>query len=432
MKKNALLGITIFIIICSGCVNAIKINYSQNPKTNFENLGTDQWTVMIYLDGDNDLEYMLKNSIGWLKSYEYSEQINIVAQFDSYSIFDGIRRYEVNESGAQIVDTIDEKSMGDKETLVEFVNWAIISNYSAERYCLVLSDHGVGWRNGFLKDDTDKQNNKSDYLSIFELKDAMNEIKTELGKTIDLVVFDACQMGMIEVYYQIKDSVKICVGTSGMIGGNLGPGNARGGCPYHCILPDLHSNPSCDAVTLASYFVDGYNQYYRSKYNIEVYDIEYLSTIVIEKLDEFSIELNNKYSKYKRKINNAIEETTSYNVIADDGDVYITHHKNLHSFTMKLINTIPDEQIKEKAEELRAALWDCKLYSSGYPGLSIYLPTNNWKFPYDPSYKYLDLCKDTNWIDFVYNAPRTKSKSLFPNPIINSIIIDFLKSLKFT
>jgi hypothetical protein len=354
----------------------------------------------------------------------YSEEVNVVVQFDSYSLFEGIKRYEIQlseENKPELVNiqSLSEGNMGKKETLVDFVEWAI-GRHSASKYCLVLSDHGVGWRNGFLTDKTTGDPGVDvDYMSMGELKNALSEIKGKLGgKEIDLLVFDACQMAMAEVFYQIRGSVKICVGISDMVPA----------CPYHCSLPDLNQDPDCDAITLAEYFVDGYDQCYIQDYKVEVYDIEYLWNTVKGKLDEFSKTLINKFSDYEEEIVNAIADTESYNGL----DGYITHYKNLDTFALRIRNSIDDEELSQKAQDLIDALWECKLYSTGYPELSIYLPTKNWKYKYDPSYSKLDLCRDTNWNEFTDITRNIRSKNFVNSPLIKNILFDFFNLLKLT
>jgi hypothetical protein len=417
MKIKILLWIIAILIISSGYANAIKISNSKDPETNVETHNIDQWTVMIYLDGDNNLEDAMEASMDLLEGNGYTEEVNVLVQYDSESLFDGLKRYEITESGAELRETLSERSMGDKETLVDFVRWAEGDNKAA-KYCLVLSDHGVGWRNGFLQDVTDKQNNKPDYLSIFELKDAMNEIRQIVGDKIDLLVFDACQMAIIEVYYQIRNSVKLCVGTSDM----------TYGCPFDRVISDINEDSDCDAVTLAEYFVNSYHVEYSSRFKFESYDIEFLYDTLKDKLDEFSIALINNFNDYEDEIMNAIDDTTSYN--GENG--YITHYKSLDIFAMRIRNSISDTSIQEKAQNLIDALWDCKLYATGYPALSIYLPTKNRNYPYDPTYADLDLCLNSDWYDFIEIIRQIKSKNRVINPIINSIIIDFIQSLKLT
>ena len=58
---------------------------------------------------------------------------------------DGVDRVVFGESGPRIEQRLPELDMGSAETLSEFIEWAMAS-YPAERYCLVIWNHGTGWR----------------------------------------------------------------------------------------------------------------------------------------------------------------------------------------------------------------------------------------------------------------------------------------------
>ena len=80
--------------------------------------------------------------------------------------------------------------------LVDFTIWAM-NNHPADRYALILWNHGGGWRDRvkpdlpMLKavcwDDT----SGDDSLYMNEVKASLSTIKDEKGQ-IDLVGFDAC------------------------------------------------------------------------------------------------------------------------------------------------------------------------------------------------------------------------------------------------
>jgi len=85
--------------------------------------------------------------------------------------------------------------------LTDFTNWCI-QNYPADNYALILWDHGSGWKNISLLEVTkgicwDVTN--SDYLTTLELRSALFSIYTSNNIKLDIVAFDSCLMGMIEV-----------------------------------------------------------------------------------------------------------------------------------------------------------------------------------------------------------------------------------------
>jgi len=145
-----------------------------------------KWTIMVYMDGDNTLEYAAWDDLSELESVSSTDEINIVAQLDAYYSCSGTFRYYITGSapGASypwypddIVQTLPEQNMADPATLTSFVNWATI-NYPAEKYLLVLWNHGGGWREyntltkGVIWDDTSE-----DFMTMAELVQGLNGIK---------------------------------------------------------------------------------------------------------------------------------------------------------------------------------------------------------------------------------------------------------------
>ncbi len=51
----------------------------------------------------------------------------------------------------------------------------------------------------------------SSFLSVYELNDLISYASSLLGRKLDMLAFDSCYMAMLEVAYQVKDSVKYLV-----------------------------------------------------------------------------------------------------------------------------------------------------------------------------------------------------------------------------
>ncbi|MCJ7473329.1 MAG: clostripain-related cysteine peptidase [Actinobacteria bacterium] len=223
-----------------------------------------EWTVMIYLDADNDLESAGINDINEMELVGSSSKVNIVVQADripnynfSNDDWTTTRRYYITQDSDQmqinsllIGGDLGELNMGDPDTLVDFANWAV-TEYPAEKYLLVIWNHGGGFRSpayskGIAQDDTSGK----DIITMSELEDALSAISVQMGKNIDIVGMDACSMAMIEVAYQIKDYADILVTSE-----ELEPGD---GWPYDTILAQLAANPTMSPTQLAIDFVDKY------------------------------------------------------------------------------------------------------------------------------------------------------------------------------
>src|SRR4030066_904040 len=117
---------------------------------------------MLYQDADDQiLEQDIFVDLNEAERVGSTDRVSIVAQLDRYQgAYQGdgdwtsARRYLVtqddnlNQINSQMVDDLGEVNMADGGSLVDFVTWAM-QDYPADRYVLLLSDHGMGWPGGW-------------------------------------------------------------------------------------------------------------------------------------------------------------------------------------------------------------------------------------------------------------------------------------------
>ncbi|MBP7653771.1 hypothetical protein KA977_10130, partial [Candidatus Dependentiae bacterium] len=227
---------------------------------------TKEWTWMVYMDGDCNLEGDAVNDFNEMATSGSNENLNIVVQFDripgensSYGNWTDTRRFYIKKGDtpqSTPVQNLGEKNMGDPNTLKDFIVWTT-QNYPAKKYALVLWNHGGGWRakrtraGRIVKAICWDDSNGEDCLYMKEVKSAISSSGTKLN----LIGFDACLMGMIEVATDVKDLADVMVGSE-----ELEPG---AGWPYDLIMPQLAANPSMDAKTLGSIIVTKYDESYK-------------------------------------------------------------------------------------------------------------------------------------------------------------------------
>ncbi len=220
-----------------------------------------QWTVMVYMSADNNLEPDGVHDLNEMESVGSTTDVNILAQFDRSPDFDasngdwtGTKRFYVTKDNdmstisSQEVADLGEQNMGDPGTFINFTTWAA-DMYPARQYLVVFWDHGGGWY-GVCWDDTD-----SDYLNLDNVSEGLSGLAEHLGRPVDIVGFDACLMAGIEILYQIRGLCHIAV-TSGTTEPNEG-------WPYNWILPSLAMKPSMTprdlAVEITNDYVDSYS-----------------------------------------------------------------------------------------------------------------------------------------------------------------------------
>jgi len=187
------------------------------------------WTILVYLNGDNDLWSAAVEDLNEMEAVGSTADVDIVVQIDlperAFGIppFNDTRRYFVEQDPAGESDTIvstlvwpesgtRELDMGSPGTLADFVRWGV-DNYPAERYALIIWDHGDGWkfspssgsRRALKEVSDDITSGTSISISGGELQEAMDSIRYHLGRKLDLIGLDACLLGMWEVDVVLKD-----------------------------------------------------------------------------------------------------------------------------------------------------------------------------------------------------------------------------------
>lgn len=260
------------------------------------------WTVMVYLNGDNDLEQYAIDDFLEMSQVGSSDRVNIIAQFDRAPGWDD--RYDDWEQTLRFRITKDmepkkdnalegfdaEANMGDSETLREFVKWAQ-ATYPANRYMLIVWDHGAGWRffrglkintpeaslaanidNSLLAGRREisaiTQNRpvenpvksvSHDFTSGMSLmnREIQDNLSQVLPSPLDVIGFDACLMGMIETGYAMRGVANTMVASE-----ELEPGTGWLHTDWARALVD---NPALDGEALSRLLVDSYKTQYASQ-----------------------------------------------------------------------------------------------------------------------------------------------------------------------
>ncbi len=207
------------------------------------------WTLLLYLNGDNNLEEFVLDVPTNVVAAGASPRANVVALVDGYTTttYSGTMLYDLTRGQVEsITATLSttltvpgELNMGDGETLVEFVRWGR-SHHPARHTVLAIVDHGGGWAPsgeavlGALPV-TDRSwlagssglswdfSSDYDYLDSREIRQAMALITDDGSDPLDVVFYDVCLMGMVEVAYQIKDYASFFVSSQNVGWAPAGP-----------------------------------------------------------------------------------------------------------------------------------------------------------------------------------------------------------------
>jgi hypothetical protein len=356
------------------------------------------WTVLIYLDGDNSLESWAKMNVQQMEQVGSTSNVNIVAQFDrgsqatqnSYGNFFlswyGCRRAEIikdpNDMGLASFSSsasMGDVDMGSSATLTDFIQWAV-TNYPANHYLLDIWDHGYGI-GGVCEDDS------SD--SILSLSDVQQAIASA-GTHMDVIGFDACLMAMTETAHQLQSLGDVMVASEGII--------PSAGWPYNTWLADLSAHTGWTAAQVGADIVQDYDAYYDPKESDTTLSTTDLASepALATSLDSFSLAATNcaEWST----ITAAREVSQNY-----DGEDYL----DLGTFLQYVANHAIDANLRSAAATAYAAYQAVVMqnYSGsdeGGTGLSIYLPAQSTSDQWDTytADNFL-FVKDTHWKDFL-------------------------------
>lgn len=244
-----------------------------------------EWTIAVYLDGDNDLE---KFALVDLNEMELGIRgdVNVVAlvdRADGYDDSDGdwkeARVYRIVEDQdksavrSRVIARPGEVNMGDPAVLESFLATTITS-FPAKRVALLLWNHGGGWQAHAVDHGLPGGAAASDALTMPELSSALRGALDRTGReTLDLVGFDMCLMAQYEVALELHGLADVLVASQA-----TEPGD---GWPYDRLLPEF-ANPRATTTALAAEIVDRFDAYYREREEaittLAAYDLAHLPT----------------------------------------------------------------------------------------------------------------------------------------------------------
>jgi len=367
-----------------------------------------EWTVMVYLDSDNNLESAGIDDINEMEIAGSTTDVNIVVQVDRipYSVlaannegyaddvsngnWTNTRRYYITQDfdpvqiNSQLEGKLGELNMGDPQTLVDFASWATI-NYPAKKYLLVIWNHGGGFRSSAstTKDIAWDDTSGGDKITMPELEYALSAISAQIGGNIDVVGMDACFMAMTEVAYQIKDYADILVTSE-----ESEPFN---GWPYDTILGELAGNPLISSEQFAADIVDKYIfSYPYNNVTQSAIDLSYMDTLAGQ-LSNLALAIMSDSSTTKSKYVLASTSSQYYG----DWDFI-----DLFDFCNQLLAYSNSLEVKNIASSIQQTLNYAVIKSgysggsvSGSKGLSIYFPYTAYHYYYN----YTNFAQDTFW-----------------------------------
>ncbi len=256
-----------------------------------------EWNFITYLQADNNLIPFSDYNLNQMQKVGSTPEVNILAQWDKPTATHTIR-YKVKKNHLVVKDKIC-KPMGTHPAreLESLITWAH-KKFPAERYALILWDHGNGVldRSGLMAQPawlslTGKKFLQEDrgilydyaantFLDNVGLSKVCRFIKKKIKRKIDFLGMDANLMSMIEIAYQIDESVRYMVGSQQTESGY--------GWPYQTILKALTDKPNMCTSDFAAATVKAYSDFYApggsnedSSFTLSAIDLSRIKPVIL-------------------------------------------------------------------------------------------------------------------------------------------------------
>lgn len=239
--KNVFFAVGFFVsaFVLGGCTFENLNGYGLVENTNRPK---KQWTIMVYMAADNNLESAAVEDFNEMEASKYDQdKMNVIVLFDRNNLKDcsdqdeweGARLYEIcrDENGMNNsicskriscpeIGVYDKRQsvldMGNPKTLKGFVS-SSVRNYPAEHYGLFIWGHGTGYRNMSIE-----ENNRA--VALDDSSDSFMEncvlasavADGMKNKKMDILVYDTCFAGELEVAYEYPDVADFFCGNQGV------------------------------------------------------------------------------------------------------------------------------------------------------------------------------------------------------------------------
>lgn len=258
------------------------------------------WTVMLYLCG-TDLEseggYATVN-LEEICSADINDNVNFIIEaggaeeWETEEISNGsLTRLHVEDGGLCVDEECPSSSMGEAGTLRDFIKWGS-SNYPADRYMLVLWDHGGGSLFGICNDEL----YDDDSLSLKELETALVDARVPF----EIAGFDACLMSTLETAEALQGYAHYMVASE-----ETEPGT---GWDYTKWLNYLSDNGGCSGKELGKSIVESYME------KCADYEQEDMATLAVCDLTRLP-ELSSAFRNYSGELILSTQSTSDFQAV---------------------------------------------------------------------------------------------------------------------
>ncbi len=265
---------------------------------------------------------------------------------------DKIGRYEVGADEVILKEEHEVVNMSKPDTLANFIKWGMTA-YPADRYGLILWNHGGGTMRGFGADELFS----GSMMRLQQLKQALESS----GAHFAFVGFDACLMGTVETAYMLSPFADYMIASE-----EMEPGN---GWDYTNWVDMLMKDPKTSVEDFGKQIIDDF-----AASNEKSGDVYTLSLIDLGKIGE----LYNALLSYADTQNKAIVEGKYSDISKARSDARSFGHNKYEQ--VDIIDFVDKAGLDGK-DEIKKAIEDSVSYfktnMKGANGIAMYYPCND-------------------------------------------------------
>jgi hypothetical protein len=362
------------------------------------------WTILAYLDADNNLEGGIMYDLDeFERAGGSTESVRVVALLDRAEDYDtsngnwtDARLYEPgadksNDAAVVYPPTLDsdplaymgEIDMGADSTLLNFLVWGM-RTYPAERYAISLNNHGGAWRGTVWDDSSPTHNN----LGVLEMAAVFERALAEVGRDkFDLLINDSCLMASVENFAALAPYFDYAFSSPEIMN--------NPGFDMTTMTETLNANPDIAIPELGQIMADKYMQDMNLGFaqmatymGVAVIDLSQFGSLV-DSLAQFTDFVTNKPESHMGLLGRARANAYTYSTWAGSYEQI-----DVGDLMTRIVQGTADDDMRARAQAVIDTLDDAIVYSTAGDLLSqetsfynIFFPLGT--FAYDPSYSQL-------------------------------------------
>ncbi|MBU1108395.1 MAG: hypothetical protein KKB51_17100 [Candidatus Riflebacteria bacterium] len=366
--------------------------------------------LMLYMAGDNSLAAQIADNIDDIVAAGLPSGTQILIQAD-FPI-DGVKRMMVSADKIVELAAVGHLDSSSGAVIADFVAWSRRA-FPASRYVLFVSSHSDAWksadslRSSFIVDDS--ANKVGNPIEIAAWLEGANTSFDGFYRPLDLLVFDACSMGCIEIAWQFRKCAAFTIFSQAFVPAQ--------GLPYGKITKavaaagiDKLSSQELGALICSEYRARYIDAAIKTPATISMIKNAGFD-LFMPKLTDYFIRIHSEIGLYGTVLGNLRD---SLEVVSEEGDKkYVVQaferaeYRDLKDLVVMGRNAMPSlanytDQLLAVFDQLVVVSYTSRWFFPQANGISITFPDKStyvteYVGSSPSSYFFLDFCQSTLW-----------------------------------